>query len=361
MIPHPVFMKRCLQLAEKGLGRTRSNPLVGAVVVHNSRIIGEGYHRDYGGPHAEVHAIESVKQKDLLKNSILYVNLEPCSHHGKTPPCTDLIISSRIPSVVIGSTDPSAKVRGKGIVHLRNSGCQVEEGILQKESVFLNRRFFTFHSRERPYIILKWAESADGFIDVFRKPEDPIGPNWISGPLERILVHQWRSQEEALLVGTNTVLVDDPGLDVRLWPGRSPIRLVIDRDLKIGMDHKIFSGPQKTILFNNKAHETGERLQLVRVDFSRSIWPEIMKFLFESDILSIMVEGGANTLKSLILEGLWDEARVFKGTKLFHEGIPAPKITSVDPSRYPTWRTHLEIYHNAPSEPPYTPSGQIIP
>jgi len=340
------FMQRCLQLAEKGLGQTGSNPLVGAVVVHNNRIIGEGYHRSFGGPHAEVLAIESVRNKDLLRASTLYVNLEPCSHHGKTPPCTDLIMASNIPHIVVGTVDPSSKVKGKGIDRLRRSGCQVDLGVLAPESQSMNRRFFTYHEKMRPYIILKWAESSDGYIDIIRKPEDPIGPNWISGPLERILVHQWRSQEQGLLVGSTTVRTDDPALDVRLWPGRSPIRMVIDKDLKIDTHHKIYNREQKTIVFNSKKMEVDQTIHFVALDFSGSVWPQIMKFLYEEEMVSIMVEGGAKTLQSLIDAALWDEARVFRGSQLFKAGVPAPRIIGQQPSLYKTWDTWLEMYQN---------------
>jgi len=351
-------MQRCLELAEKGLGRTGSNPLVGAVIVHNDRIIGEGYHQVFGGPHAEVNAIQSVRDKDLLRESTLYVNLEPCTHHGKTPPCTDLIVRMKIPRVVIGTRDPNSTVRGKGIERLKKNGCQVQEGLLAGECFHVNRRFFIFHEKKRPYIILKWAQSADGYMDVKRKPNDPVGPNWISGPLERILVHQWRSQEQAILVGTNTVCMDDPGLDVRLWSGTSPVRIIIDKVLRISLQHKVLDGRHETIVFNNiKDDQTNLFIRYVKVDFTQSIWPQIMAFLYEAGIISLIVEGGAKTLQSLIEEAIWDEARVFKGTGIFKEGIIAPRIMSMEPAIYPVWNTQLEIYYYSPN---ICPEDQFI-
>ena len=338
-------MKRCLHLAGKGLGNTLSNPLVGSVVTCNDRIIGEGYHQKFGENHAEVNAIRSVKEKDFLRKSTLYVNLEPCSHSGKTPPCTDLIIRSGIPKIVIGAIDTSSKSAGKGVEKLKKEGCKVEVGVLEEESRLLNKRFFTFHEKKRPYIILKWAQSSDGFIDISRDKNDKTGPNWITGPNERMLVHKWRSEEHSILVGTNTVEVDDPALDVRSWAGTSPIRLIIDRTLRLKPEYKVFKDPSRVILFTaqlgNKASAIGTKV----IDFNASIWPQIMNYLFEQEIVSVFVEGGAKTLNSLIKSDLWDEARVFTGEQEITKGIMAPSLEMESNRLYRTWQSDLKIYY----------------
>lgn len=341
---HDQLMERCLHLARKGLGNTFSNPLVGSVVTYNDRIIGEGYHQKFGENHAEVNAIRSVKDKDLLRKSTLYVNLEPCSHSGKTPPCTDLILRSGIPRIVIGAIDTSSKSAGKGIEKLKKEGCKVEVGILEEKSRLLNKRFFTFHEKKRPYIILKWAQSSDGFIDISRDKNDKTGPNWITGPNERGLVHKWRSEEQSILVGTNTVEVDDPALDVRNWVGTSPIRLIIDRTLRLKPEHKVFKDPSRVILFTAQlGNTTGVGTKVI--DFNVSIWPQIMKYLFDQEIISVFVEGGAKTLNSLIKSDLWDEARVFTGEQEFTNGIVAPRLESEYNQQFRTWQSDLKIYY----------------
>lgn len=342
---HAHFMQRCLDLAKKGLGNTLSNPLVGSVVVFNGEIIGEGYHRKFGENHAEVNAINSVKVKALLKESTLYVNLEPCSHSGKTPPCTDLILKSGIPRVVIGTIDSSSKSAGKGITMLRNSGCKVSVGILEDESRFLNRRFFTFHEKKRPYIILKWAQTADGFIDIKRDADTAIGPTWISGPYERILVHKWRSEEQAILVGTKTVEIDDPALSVRDWSGNSPIKLVIDHTLKLNINNKIFKDPSQLIIFTALQQKDNSAFKTEVIDFHAPVWPQIMNCLFKMDIVSVLVEGGGKTLDSLISSEFWDEARVFTGNKKIREGLVAPRMEIQCNHSYRTWQSDLKIYY----------------
>jgi diaminohydroxyphosphoribosylaminopyrimidine deaminase/5-amino-6-(5-phosphoribosylamino)uracil reductase len=222
-----IFMKRCLELASKAEGMTYPNPMVGSVIVHEGKIIGEGFHLKAGGPHAEVNAINSVSDKSKLKDSTLYVNLEPCSHFGKTPPCADLIIANSVPRVVIGTLDTSEKVSGQGLSRLKNAGCEVITGVLEKECRRLNRRFFTFHEKNRPYITLKWAQSADGYLDMIRTSDQNTGPNWITGNPERVLVHRWRAGEQAILVGAGTLRVDNPKLNVREWTGNNPLRLVL--------------------------------------------------------------------------------------------------------------------------------------
>ncbi len=339
-------MERCLQLAEKGLGHTGSNPLVGCVIVHNNTIIGEGFHHEFGGPHAEVLAIQSVTNKALLRVSTLYVNLEPCAHSGKTPPCTDLIRGNNIPHLVIGMVDPNALVKGKGIEKLKQSGCRMDVGILEDKCRFLNRRFITFHQKKRPYVILKWAESADGFIDVHRKAGDPVGPNWISGPKERMMVHKWRSQEPSILAGTKTLITDNPRLDTREWTGPSPLKLVIDRTLKLPPGLQVFNKGAPCIVFTEKENRNIPGTSYVKIDFQTSIWPQILDFLYNENIVSVLVEGGSFTINSLISEGFWDEARIFTGTPSFKRGKPAPELPESEGLSVQTWQTGLNIHFN---------------
>ena len=245
--PDEVFMQRCLELAGNGLGYVAPNPMVGAVVVHKGEVIGEGYHRQFGQAHAEVNAIQAVKDSSLLEESTLYVNLEPCVHTGKTPPCTDLILAKKIPSVVIGTPDPNPLVQGKGIEKLIKSGIQVTTGIIEDACRDLNKRFFTFHKLKRPYIILKWAQTKDGFIDIKRKAGESIGVNWITSPLSRDLVHKWRSEEQGIMAGTHTVIMDNPHLNVRHWNGKNPVRIVLDRSLKIPKHFHVLDNKQSLI------------------------------------------------------------------------------------------------------------------
>lgn len=319
-----LYMRRCLELASGAQGYTASNPMVGSVIVYNGRIIGEGYHRKFGMPHAEVNAINSVKDRRLLKESTIYVNLEPCSHYGKTPPCAGLIIKTGIPHVVIGTKDPNPKVAGRGIKMMQDAGIKVETGFLEEDCRFLNRRFFTFQEKKRPYIILKWAQSADGFIDIDRSSSPGDGPNWITGERERMLVHKWRSQEQAILVGTNTARIDDPGLDVRHWEGNDPLRFLIDMDLKLGMDLKLLNGELPTVVINEFKEETIGKLKFVRTERGTQFWRQIMEIMHGMGLASLFVEGGAITINSLLKEGLWDEARVFTGKQNFYKGIKAP-------------------------------------
>ncbi len=343
---HRVYMKRCLSLALKALGNTGMNPMVGAVIVHDGIIIGEAYHRKYGEAHAEVHAIESVKNKVLLKKSTLYVNLEPCSHHGKTPPCSDLIIRSEIPHVVIGTKDPNSLVAGKGIEKMADAGCKVEIGEMEEECRFLNRRFFTFHEIKRPYIILKWAQSADGFIDIERDKKTKIGPYWISGPYERILVHKWRSEESAILVGTNTAEKDNPALNVRSWSGSSPKRLIIDKRLRLATDLKIFNKDVHTIIFNYIKSLESKFLDYVKINEKDTFWPQVMDYLYGKELISLFVEGGSITINSLLASGLWDEARIFIGDQDFHKGVGAPGPLQGKSYDYKTPGANLRIIYN---------------
>ncbi len=320
--------------------------MVGSVIVHDGKIIGEGYHQKFGENHAEVNAIEAVKDKKLLKNSTLFVNLEPCSHQGKTPPCSDLIIRMGIPHVVIGMVDPNAVVAGKGIRKMKQSGIKVEVGFMESECRFLNRRFITFHEKKRPYIILKWAQSADGFIDIVRQKETAIGPHWISGPYEQMLVHKWRSEEMAILVGTNTVEKDNPALNVRDWAGDSPQRFVIDRTLRLDNDLKLMNGSFPSVIFTEKQQAPGTGKKSIPIDFSKDIWPQIMKHLYDLDLVSVLIEGGGDTINSLINSGLWDEARVFTGYKNFGDGVKAPVIQTKPVQHHQTWNTELGFYFN---------------
>ncbi len=352
---HARYMARCLKLALGGQGNVAPNPMVGAVIVHNGQIIGEGFHAVYGQAHAEVNAINSVTDKNLLKESTLYVSLEPCSHFGKTPPCTDRIVEYEIPRVVIATTDPNPKVAGRGIEILRQSGKEVITGVMEKEAKEINRRFITFHVQKRPYVILKWAQTMDGFIDKNRKPSDPIGSNWITNELARSLVHRWRSEEQAVLVGTNTVEKDNPQLNVRNWSGKSPIRVVIDRKLRLSRSSKVFDGSQPTILFtgNNssaiarKAEFTNiENLEIITIDFVKGVESQILKELADREIISVMVEGGALLLNSFIQKNLWDEARVFIGNKFFGEGVKAPTFKGSIVSFDEIGDSKLFVYRN---------------
>jgi len=308
-------MKRCIELAKNGLGTTYPNPLVGSVIVHNDKIIGEGWHRKSGEAHAEVNAINAVKDKSLLREATIYVSLEPCSHYGKTPPCCDLIIANAIPNIVIGTIDSYSKVAGTGIERLKKAGKNVITGVLENECRGLNKRFFTFHEKKRPYIILKWAESADGFIAPTSKDEQK--PVWITNEFSRQLVHKWRSEEQAILVGSQTVIDDNPRLDVRDWSGNNPIRIVLNQKNRIPKESHIFDNRSKTIVY------TAETLG------SEPTAAKIASQLYKNDIQSVIIEGGRQTLQTFIDEKLWDEVRQFKGTISLKDGRKAPDFTGL--------------------------------
>lgn len=320
------YMQRCLDLARNGLGRVAPNPMVGCVIVYENNIIGEGYHSFFGGPHAEVTAINSVKDKSLLPHSTLFVNLEPCNHHGKTPPCTDLIMEMGLKNVVVGSVDPNPLVSGSGIARLRDKGCSVEEGTLEAECNELNKRFFTFHNKKRPYIVLKWAQSADGYID-FERPRI-AKPAMITSEKLRVLVHKWRSEEQAIMVGTNTALSDNPRLDVRGWSGRQPLRVVVDRQLKLPETSNLFDNSLETLIINERVEKRNHKTHYITLPFinDQLDLKELMNYLFHKQIQSVFVEGGQKLLQSFICQGLWDEARVFQGNQFFKSGTKAPKI-----------------------------------
>jgi len=319
-----LYLYRCLELAKNGLGNVAPNPMVGCVIVLNNKILGEGYHQQFGEAHAEVNAINSVKNKELLSQSTLYVNLEPCAHFGKTPPCADLIIKNNIKKVVIGCTDTYSEVAGKGIERLKNAGIEVVVGVLEEESIALNKRFFTFHNKKRPYIILKWAETNDGYIDIDHNGNEV--DNWITSPLSKKLVHKWRSEEAAIMVGTNTALNDNPQLNVREWTGKSPLRLVLDLNLRLPTTLHLFDKKIPTLVFNYKKNSTEENLELIQLNNSKPLVPQCLEVLHKKNIQSVIIEGGAKLLQSFITEGLWDEARVFIGNKTFNKGLKAPQL-----------------------------------
>ena len=330
---HETHIKRCIEIAENGLGTTRPNPMVGSVIVYKNKIIGEGFTSKYGENHAEVNAINSVLDKSLLKESTLYVTLEPCSHFGKTPPCSDLITKHQIPNVVIGCIDDNEKVAGKGIAKLKENGINVTIGILEKECKSHHKRFFTFHNKKRPYIILKWAETADGFIAPKTKNEQQ--PVWITNVFSRQLVHKWRAEEHAILVGTNTISQDNPSLTTRNWVGKNPIRIVIDKDNKLSKDYTIFNHEAETVIINNDT-----------IDFSKNIATQICAILFERNINSVIIEGGAKTLQTFIDENIWDEARVFTGIIQFKDGVKSPSFSGNLISEDHIKNDILKIYKN---------------
>lgn len=330
---HEKYISRCIELAKNGLGTTYPNPLVGSVIVYDGKIIGEGWHKKAGEAHAEVNAINSVKDKSLLSKSTIYVSLEPCSHFGKTPPCSDLIIHHKIPNVVIGTIDPFAKVAGNGIKKLIESGANVTIGILEEECNKLNKRFFTFHNKKRPYIILKWAETQDGFIAP--KTKENQSPVWITNKYSRQLVHKWRTEEQGILAGTQTVIDDNPSLTARDWKGNQPVRIVLDKNKRISKENAIFDSSATTLLLTD--HE---------INFSKDVANQICKYLFDNNIQSVIIEGGSKTLQTFIDSQLWDEARVFKGLTFFSEGTKAPIITGKNIKRYKISNDELLIFSN---------------
>jgi len=317
-------MQRCLDLAVKAIGHVAPNPMVGCVIVHEGKIIGQGYHQQFGKPHAEVNAINSVPEnlQHLLPQSTLYVNLEPCAHHGKTPPCADLIVSKKIQHVIIGSTDPNPKVAGKGIQKLRDAGIEVTTGVLKPEADFLNRRFLTFYTQHRPYIILKWAESADGFM----APNVPK-QLWLTNEHSKKLVHQWRSEEQAIMVGKKTVEIDNPELTVRLIEGKNPARVVIDRTLSLPASKNIFAPNAPVYIYNQLKQSTDSKIHHEKIDFNQSVLPQVLCSQVSKGIQSIIVEGGSFTINQFIEQNLWDEARIFTAPVKLEEGKAAPKLT----------------------------------
>ena len=337
-----LYMTRCIELARHGMGSVAPNPMVGAVIVHNDRIIGEGFHQQFGQPHAEVNAVNSVSDKTLLKEATIYVSLEPCAHHGKTPPCSDLLVECGFKRVVIGCKDTFSKVSGKGIEKLKKAGIDVAVGILEQECRDLNKRFFTFHERQRPYVILKWAQSKDGYLDRLR-PNDEKGVNWISSPETKVLVHKWRSEEQSILVGRKTVQNDNPSLTVREFSGTNPTRIIIDSQLQLPNDLNIFSEEAPTIIFNRVKNEVKDNIEYIRI--AETDTQLILHELYKRNILSVFVEGGSRTLQYFIFGNVWDEARVIVGNTNFHEGTKAPTINKAPSESFPFSSDMIHYYY----------------
>lgn len=348
MHQHEIYMRRCLELAALGMGNVSPNPMVGAVVVYQDKIIGEGYHQQYGKAHAEVNAINQVIERyndhaDILRQSTIYVSLEPCAHYGKTPPCADLIIKHRIPTVVIGCRDPFDQVDGKGIEKLKDAGIEVIAEVMEEDCKWLNRRFFTRVQKHRPYIILKWAQTADGFF----APADGR-QFWITGLESRKLVHQWRSEEDAVLIGKNTAAIDNPQLNVRYGKGKDPKRVVIDRRLELNPALNIFDQSVETLIFNERTTSIeGKNKYIALEDFERFVPQYILYQLYLQDVQSVIIEGGAHTLSQFIEAGLWDEARVFTGEIKLDRGIKAPQIKGITATEYLSGRDELKILYNS--------------
>ena len=334
------FMLRALELAELGKSFVSPNPMVGCVIVHDGKIIGEGYHQIFGGPHAEVHAVNSVQNQELLKESTAYVTLEPCSHWGKTPPCADLLVEKGLKKVVIAAKDSNPLVGGKGIKILENAGIEVETGVLEKEARWQNRRFFTQIEKQRPYVILKWAQTQDGLV-----AREDFTSKWISGPQSRQLVHKWRAEEDAILVGKNTALHDNPRLDVRDWVGKNPLRIVLDSNLTLPASLHLFDKSIPTICYNSTESKADENLVFVNLGVEFSIL-EILKDLNSKKIQSLIVEGGSRVLAQFIASGLWDEARVFTGKARFEAGVPAPILNQKPSETLTIGEDILNIYHH---------------
>lgn len=324
-----LYMRRCLELADNGAGYVAPNPMVGAVIVCNGKIIGEGYHQRYGEKHAEANAIDSVKDKSLLKQSTIYVSLEPCSHQGKQPPCCNLIIRHGIPKVVVATDDPNPLVVGRGIQRLRDAGVDVQVGLLKEEAQKQNRRFFTFQQKKRPYVILKWAQSIDGFIDKKRDVNTP--PEWLTGPIGQVLVHRWRTEEPAIMVGANTVIRDNPQLTARKWVGKNPLRVVFDKDLSLPATAAIFDGQASTLVFTFAekfdVNIYSSAVEIQPLNPTKDVEEQLLDELYKRNIQSILIEGGAYVLNCFINKNLWNEARVFTADKILGDGIKAPCIS----------------------------------
>ena len=340
------YMRRAMHLALQGQGLVSPNPMVGCVIVKNDSIIGEGWHKKYGEAHAEVNAINAVVDKSMLDGADLFVNLEPCAHHGKTPPCADLIAQYPFSTVYFSNIDPNPLVAGKGSERILAAGIKVYQGALEDEGKILNRRFFSRHEQKRPYVVLKWAETADGFIA--KKNYDS---KWISGMLSRKLVHKWRSQEDAVLVGTNTVLFDNPQLNVRDWEGRDPIRVFIDKKLQVSQGAHVFDKSQPTVCFNYLKSGVENQVEYVKVESIDDMDEAILNHLHERGVSSILVEGGAHLLQSFIDKGWWDEARVFTANQTFEDGIRAPRLIGAQLiSKENIEKDELKVFRNGNSK-----------
>ncbi len=340
MKPDPIqFMRRALELAEWGRGYVSPNPLVGCVIVHEDRIIGEGWHREYGGPHAEVNAVNSVENQALLSESTVYVTLEPCAHWGKTPPCANLLVEKKVKKVVIAATDSNPLVGGRGIEILKNAGIEVETGILEKDARWQNRRFFTQIEKQRPYVILKWAQTQDGFV-----ARENFDSKWISNSHSRQLVHKWRAEEDAILVGKNTAAYDNPRLDVRDWVGKNPIRVVLDSKLELSSELNLFDQSIPTLVFNALKSDNKDNLAWIKLP---EITPEtVLKELYSRKIQSLIVEGGSQVIHQFIQSGLWDEARIFTAPTQFRRGISAPRLNQNPSETLSIDTDRLDIYYH---------------
>lgn len=343
-----LYLERCLELARLGMGNVSPNPMVGCVLVCNDQIIGEGYHARFGEAHAEVNAIKDVFTRfpdtasDLLSQATAYVSLEPCAHFGKTPPCADLLIKHQVKKVVIGNRDPFSGVNGKGIEKLRAAGIEVESGILDAECSWLNRRFFTRINKQRPYIVLKWACTADGYFGTENQVQ-----RWISSPLAKEIVHKWRSEEDAILIGKNTAISDNPQLTARLWPGRNPVRILIDRNLQVPLSNNLYNSEAKTLIFNEQKTEVSDHIHWVQMEDMQYYLPQKIAFqLYLMDIQSVIIEGGANILNQFIDSNLWDEARIFTSAESWNNGILAPVINGKLLERQAIATDTLTIFQN---------------
>ncbi|MFI5205128.1 MAG: bifunctional diaminohydroxyphosphoribosylaminopyrimidine deaminase/5-amino-6-(5-phosphoribosylamino)uracil reductase RibD [Flavobacteriales bacterium] len=318
---HNHYMKRSLALASNGLGHTLSNPLVGCVIVNAGKIIGEAYHKKFGGPHAEVLAWENAGKPESLKDCTVYVNMEPCTHYGKTPPCTDLLEQLLPKTVVVAQTDPNTSVSGKGIEVLRNAGIEVITGVLEKEARFINRRFNTYHEKKRPYIILKWAQTSDGFVGPATQKE---GERFvISNPFMHTMVHTWRAQEMSISVGKGTVLQDDPELTVRLVEGKNPVRIILDRDLEIPLIKKVFNTNAPTLVFNCSKDDKKENVEWIKIS-RENFSSHALEAIWKRGIVSVFIEGGPNMINTLLAAGVWDEIRTITSPITLTNGINAP-------------------------------------
>jgi len=343
-----LYMQRCLELAAMGMGNVSPNPMVGCVIVSGGKIIGEGYHEKFGEAHAEVKAVNAVIQKygdnatQLLANATAYVSLEPCAHFGKTPPCADLLIRHQVKKVVIGNRDPFDSVNGKGIEKLKNAGIEVISGVLEQQCRQLNRRFFTRITKQRPYIILKWATTADGYF----APKNSV-QQWISGPLAKKLVHKWRTEEDAILVGKQTALADNPQLSAREWQGKNPMRILVDRQLQVPQSHHIYNDLAKTVIFNEVKTEVQGNVHFIQMEDMQYYLPQKIAFqLYLMDVASVIIEGGANVLNQFISAGLWDEARIFTSATVWNEGTPSPLINGQVTDLLRLGEDKLTIYQN---------------
>ncbi|WP_210489956.1 bifunctional diaminohydroxyphosphoribosylaminopyrimidine deaminase/5-amino-6-(5-phosphoribosylamino)uracil reductase RibD [Rufibacter aurantiacus] len=336
------YMRRALDLAAVGSGYARPNPIVGCVVVHKHKIIGEGWHQQYGGSHAEVNAINSVQDKSLLPHSRVYVTLEPCSHYGKTPPCADFLLEHGVRDVIICNTDPNPLVAGRGIKKLLDAGCKVHIGVLEQEGLELNRRFFTFQTKKRPYLVLKWAESSDGFIAL---PD--YQATQISGPMAKQLVHKWRTEEQAIMVGTRTAIHDNPQLNTRHWPGQAPLRIAIDKQLQIPETHHLLDDSQPTVIYTLQEKASGAQTEFVPLPTNGVFLDLMLADLYQRNVQSILVEGGTVLLEALLQNNLWDEIRVFRSPKKLAHGIKAPQLPNLQfASRRMVRDDELTIYRN---------------